>query len=158
MRGDDVKEIFTTIYYVAPGAPVRIQKETDYNRYGLRYDLDYPRVHFPLDKEPPVKLNGSPDVKVLLSLPKEIHAGRTIELSSKVQGADAGRVAFVLYNEDARWDKNLSAPLSLQRSVMTYSFNAPGRRQIYALALDANHSPIGYAATEIEVLAQTGTR
>lgn len=158
MRGDDVKEIFTAIYHAAPGAPVRIQKQTDYNRYGLRYDLDYPRVHFPLDRESPVKIDGSADVKVVLSVPKEIQAGRSIEISSKVQGADAGRVAFLLYNEDARWDKNLSDPVSPQGSAMRHIFNSAGQKQIYAIALDKDHLPLAYASQEVEVQAQTGNR
>lgn len=158
MQGEDVREIFTAIYHAAPGAPVRIQKATDYNRYGLRYDLDYPRVHFPVDREPPVKIDGSSDVQVVLDLPKQIQAGRSVEISSKVQGTDAGRVAFVLYNEDARWDKNLSGPVSPKGYTMRHIFTSPGPKQIYAIALDVNHSPIAYASHEIEVQAQTGSR
>jgi hypothetical protein len=115
-------------------------------------------VHFPLDQEPPVKIDGKPDVKVVLSIPGKIQAGRSIGISSKVQGTDAGRVAFVLYNEDARWDKNLSAPVSPQGFAMTHTFNSAGQKQIYAIALDKNHLPMAYASQEVEVQAQTGSQ
>lgn len=44
MRGDDIRELFTIAFH-APGTPVIIQEDADYNRYGILYDVALPRHH-----------------------------------------------------------------------------------------------------------------
>jgi hypothetical protein len=150
MRPDDIKELFA-IAYRAPGAPVIIQDDADYNRFGILYDVPYPREHRPLGDLPRVRTAGSGEVSVAVELPPSGRVGEGIVVESRVSGSGAGRVRYVLYNENATWDGDLASPLDASKNRTAVSFSSAGSRAVYAIALNTDHQPVGFARREISI-------
>lgn len=151
MRADDIRELFS-IAYRAPGAPVIIREDPDYNRYGILYDVPFPREHGPATELSRIKTAGSPaKIAVVVETPQSGAVGEEVVVETRFSGPGAGQVRYVLYNENATWDGDLTAPLDASENRTAVSFSAAGLRTIYTIALNADHKPIGYGRREIAI-------